>query len=68
MLAPLLPAPARTGRSWLWSQRAVLDGILYVLRTGCAWRDLPRLPPGAPCTAGSCAGPKQACSSGWLMP
>ncbi|GJD58426.1 hypothetical protein MTDSW087_02416 [Methylobacterium dankookense] len=41
VLAPLLPAPARTGRPWLWSQRAVLDGILYVLRTGCAWRHLP---------------------------
>ena len=41
VLAPLLPAPARTGRPWLWSQHAVLDGVLYVLRTGWAWRHLP---------------------------
>jgi transposase len=40
-VAPLLPAPARTSCPWLWSQRAMLDGILYVLRTGCAWRLLP---------------------------
>ena len=46
LVAPLLPAPATTGRPWRWSLRAVLDGILYVLRTGCAWRHLPRdLPP-----------------------
>jgi transposase len=40
-VAPLLPTPARTGRPWRWSLRAILDGILYVLRTGCAWRHLP---------------------------
>jgi transposase len=28
--------------------RVVFDGILYVLRTGCAWRHLPRdFPPWA---------------------
>ena len=42
LVAPLLPAPATTGRPWRWPLRAVLDGILYVLRTGCAWRHLPR--------------------------
>ena len=41
VLAPLLPAPSSTGRPWRWPLRAVFDGILYVLRTGCAWRHLP---------------------------
>ncbi len=42
LVAPQLPAPARTGRPRRWPQRLVLDAILYVLRTGCAWRHLPR--------------------------
>ena len=42
LVAPLLPAPARTGRPRRWPMRVVLDAILYVLRTGCAWRHLPR--------------------------
>ncbi len=42
ILAPFLPAPARTGRPRRWSMRAVVDAILYVLRTGGAWRHLPR--------------------------
>ena len=37
-----MPAPATTGRPRLWTMRHVLDGILYVLRTGCAWAHLPR--------------------------
>ena len=42
VVAPLVPAPATTGRPRLWLLRSVLDAILYVLRTGCAWRHLPR--------------------------
>ena len=41
LIAPLLPAPSRIGRPWRWPLRAILDGIQYVLRTGCAWRHLP---------------------------
>jgi transposase len=41
VVAPLLPAPATTGRPRRWPMRSVLDGILYVLRTGGAWRHLP---------------------------
>ena len=37
-----LPGPARCGRPRRWPMRALLDGVLYVLRTGCAWRHLPR--------------------------
>ncbi len=36
-----LPAPARCGRPRRWPMRVLLDGVLYVLRTGCAWRHLP---------------------------
>ncbi|NGM37404.1 transposase [Methylobacterium sp. DB0501] len=41
MLAPLLLAPSRTRRPWRWPLRAASDGILYVLRAGCASRHLP---------------------------
>ncbi len=42
IVAPFLPAPAQTRRSRCWSMRANLDAILYILRTGAAWRHLPR--------------------------
>jgi transposase/quinol monooxygenase YgiN len=35
-----LPAPKREGRPRA-DDRQTLDGILYVLRTGCRWHDLP---------------------------
>lgn len=37
-----LPAPAPCGRPRRWPMRVLLDGVLYVLRTGCALRHLPR--------------------------
>jgi transposase len=44
ILAPLLPAPRvrrdRRGRLWR-DPRDVLNGILWVLRTGAPWKDLP---------------------------
>lgn len=39
---PFLPPPVPRDRPCRWPVRQVLDGILYVLRTGCAWRHLPR--------------------------
>ena len=45
-LSPLLPSSKPGGRPRTVDLREVLDGILYVLRTGCAWRMLPHdLPP-----------------------
>jgi transposase len=41
-LAPLVPGPARRGRPRRWSLRLLVNAIFYVLRTGCAWRYLPR--------------------------
>lgn len=40
-IQPLLPPPARTGRPRA-DDRRTIDGILYVLTTGCRWQDLPR--------------------------
>jgi transposase len=52
-LAPLLP-PERTGKRGrpYRSHREVLNGILWVKRTGAPWRDLPeRYPPFGTCHA-----------------
>ena len=40
-LQPLLPPPARIGRPRA-DDRRTIEGILYVLITGCRWQDLPR--------------------------
>ncbi len=41
VIEPLLPPIARRGRRIAHARRDVLDAILYVVRTGCAWRALP---------------------------
>jgi putative transposase len=48
ILAPLLPPPPGGGRPPTTELREVLNAILYVLRTGCAWDLLPHdfPPPG----------------------
>src|SRR5215470_6029706 len=48
-ICPLLPPPARTGRPRAGDRRTI-EGILYVLVTGCRWQELPR-EYGAPTTA-----------------
>jgi putative transposase len=40
LLEPLL-LPAATGRPRTRDVREIVDGIFYVLRTGCQWRYLP---------------------------
>ncbi len=40
-IAPLFPAAATTGRPRKWASRLILEAILYLLRTGCPWRELP---------------------------
>jgi transposase len=40
-LEPLMPAPNTTGRPRLHGTREILDAILYILKSGCAWRLLP---------------------------
>jgi len=39
-LLPPLPKSKRGGRPWALN-RAVLEGILWILRTGARWQDLP---------------------------
>ena len=41
LIEPLLPAVNTGGRPEKHPRRAIVDAILYVVRTGCAWRQLP---------------------------
>jgi transposase len=43
VIAPLLPVPlpGGRGRPVIHPRRAIVEAILYVVRTGCAWRYLP---------------------------
>lgn len=41
ILRKLLPQPSRRGAPQRVCRRAVVDAILYVLGSGCAWRLLP---------------------------
>jgi transposase len=46
LVAPFIPPAKRGGRKRTVDVRAVLNGIFYVLATGCQWRALPKdLPP-----------------------
>jgi transposase len=66
LVEPFIPPARRGGRKRTVDVREVLDGILYVLATGCQWRALPEdLPPrtcrrGARCTTISRSGPGTA--------
>jgi len=45
-IEPLVPGPKLFGRPPRYTKRAILDGIFYVVRSGCAWRMLAHdLPP-----------------------
>ncbi len=41
LVEPLLPPAGTGGRPEKHSRRAVVDAVLYVVRTGCSWRQLP---------------------------
>jgi transposase len=45
-IEPLLPKVRSRGRPWAENRR-VLEGILWVLKTGARWRDLPKEYPSA---------------------
>ena len=39
-IAPQLPKPAKTGRPRN-NDRNIINGILFILTTGCRWADMP---------------------------
>lgn len=41
IIAPLIPPPKPGGRYRSVNMRAVINGILYLSRSGCSWRMLP---------------------------
>jgi transposase len=41
IIEPMLPLPKWMGRPFKHDRRDIVDAILYVVRTGCAWRYLP---------------------------
>ncbi len=46
LLEALVPAAKSGGRPAQHTRREIMNGILYILRTGCQWRALPHdLPP-----------------------
>ena len=46
VIGPYLPAAKSTGRPRVWPMREIINGIFYVMRSGCPWRLLPSdLPP-----------------------
>jgi transposase len=46
LIEPLLPPPNTDGRYEKHPRREIVNGIFYLLRTGCSWRQLPHdLPP-----------------------
>jgi putative transposase len=42
ILEPLIPAAKPGGRPPKWTRRVILNGIFYLVRSGCHWRLLPR--------------------------
>lgn len=42
LIAPLIPPAKRGGRRRSVNLREVVNGLLYVLETGCPWRHLPK--------------------------
>jgi transposase len=42
LIAPMIPPAKRGGRRRTVDLRAVVEGLLYLLETGCQWRHLPK--------------------------
>jgi putative transposase len=49
LVAPLIPPAKPGGRPRSTDLRRVLDGLFYLVRTGCQWRHLPPPPACPPC-------------------
>ena len=42
LLEPLLASSERRGRPPKWPAKRLADAVFYLLRSGCAWRMMPR--------------------------
>ena len=42
LVAPFIPPAKRAGGKRRRDMRAILDGVMYLLSTGCQWRYLPK--------------------------
>ena len=42
VIEPHLPPAKGTGRPRAWPLREIVNGIFYVMRSGCPWRQLPK--------------------------
>lgn len=44
VVEPLLPSPKRgiSGRPPTYARREIVNALLYIARTGCSWRQLPK--------------------------
>ena len=66
LIAPLIPPAKRGGRKRSVDVREVMNGVFYVLETGCQWRALPKdLPPKS---TTSCCGTGTARWNGFTTP
>lgn len=46
LIGPLIPLARRGGNKRIVDERAVVDGVMYILSAGCQWAALPKgLPP-----------------------
>ena len=46
VVEPLIPPPRPGGRKREQNMRSIMNGVMYILTTGCQWRSLPTdLPP-----------------------
>ncbi|MEM1545787.1 MAG: transposase [Candidatus Methanomethylicia archaeon] len=52
-IKPLLPPRPVRGRGLMVNDMEIINGIMYVVTTGCRWRDMPRRY-GSYVTAGGC--------------
>jgi hypothetical protein len=68
LVKPLIPPAKRGGRKREVVVREVVNGVMYVLSTGCQWRYIPRIcHQGVPCMTTSPAGMTTGRSRGSIM-
>ena len=67
LIEPLIPPARRGGNKRHVDEREVMNGIMYVLSTGCQWRAIPKdLPHAARCTTISTCGATTARSIAFI--